>query len=121
MTEIELESIYEKTECPACGKNEFMLGPRGGIMQNIKCTCGMAFNVIDPECWDSRFPQIGQVLDEPVGYIPKLPKPKSKYNWFLIIHLLIITLSIIIGVSIAKNYPEIREFIDLQFYEKLPK
>jgi hypothetical protein len=34
---------------------------------------------------------------------------------------LIITLSIIIGVSIAKNYPEIREFIDLQFYEKLPK
>ena len=38
----------ERNRCPDCGTAELLGGPRGGMMQNIKCasqTCGSMFNV----------------------------------------------------------------------------
>ncbi len=35
--------------CPDCGGPTFVLGPRGGNSQNIKCsTCGSEFNICPP-------------------------------------------------------------------------
>lgn len=120
MTESELESIYDKAMCPACGQNNFEEGPHGGIMQNIKCECGMKLNVVDPEGWEKVwFPRIGQVLEEPAGYVPKYKKskPKKKFNWFILIQILALIFGIFVGHLIAKDYPEIKKFIGLQFEE----
>jgi hypothetical protein len=43
MTDIESLS---HGKCPDCGSQGFMLGPQGGVSQNIECLgCGQCFNI----------------------------------------------------------------------------
>lgn len=77
MTQGEVQSWYEKAEWPCGHGNEYLAGPSGGIMQNIKCpVCGMEMNVTDHMMgFDVPF---GQVISEPEGYVPPTyvaPKP----------------------------------------------
>ena len=53
------EAIAVKHCCPDCGGEEFLMGPRGGLSQNIKCGgCGSEFNVAPFE--DGQF--VGQPM-----------------------------------------------------------
>jgi hypothetical protein len=74
MTPDELARMYPQYRCSFCGCTNLIGGPRGGIMQNCRCTkCGATFNLVAP---DSNFiardkrgsahvPPIGQVINEP--------------------------------------------------------
>ena len=37
--------IWDELKCPECSGEEFQLGPRGGLSQNIRCRCGHCLNV----------------------------------------------------------------------------
>lgn len=45
--ELLFECVVKKNTCPDCeAKGQWLVGPRGGIAQNIKCAnCGSRFNV----------------------------------------------------------------------------
>ena len=71
MTKSELNIVYDNGRCPHCGSEMFQPGPRGGMMQNIKCCgCGMELNVVDPAFSQTGI-KVGQILSEPEGYSPK--------------------------------------------------
>jgi transcription elongation factor Elf1 len=45
LTDAEMEAI-NRGHCPDCNHRGFVLGPRGGMSQNIECGgCGNRFNV----------------------------------------------------------------------------
>lgn len=70
MTKDELHAWYRRGRWPCCYGTGYLAGPRGGIMQNIKCPrCGTVMNVIDPE--DRRYwgiDGIGQMIELPPDY-----------------------------------------------------
>ena len=96
MTEVELEAIYDRRECPFCGEKGYYPGPRGGMMMNIEFKCGGKINIINPECWVNGgfIPKIGEVLEEPAGYIPI---KKKKINLIPIILVISILIGAIVG------------------------
>jgi hypothetical protein len=52
--------------CPLCGGIDFKLGPRGGMMQNVRCTrCTAVFNVVTAEARSTygALP-VGQLLNQ---------------------------------------------------------
>jgi hypothetical protein len=63
---------YRWGRWPCCQGTGYLAGPRGGVMQNIKCPrCGTEMNVFNPE--DRRYWGVlgfGQMLHEPENYRP---------------------------------------------------
>lgn len=46
VTEEELAAL-KKNECPDCGESKWLMGPKGGHSQNVKCGgCGARFNIM---------------------------------------------------------------------------
>jgi hypothetical protein len=135
MTESELKAVYDDRECPFCGEKGFYPGPCGGMMMNISFKCGGKLNIVNPDCWDNGFfPRVGQVLEEPAGYVPKkslpLPVPAlpvpivkalsnvkkvSRTGLIIIIQLSAVIIGGLLGWWITETFPEVMEFVDIQF------
>lgn len=72
MTPGELHAWYERRVLPCGHGGRYLPGPRGGLMQNVKCpVCALALNVVDPtsEFDVASFP-FGQVIEAPADYVP---------------------------------------------------
>ncbi len=73
MTPEELHAWYRRGRWPCCNGTGYLAGPRGGMMQNIKCPrCGTIMSVVDPEAqryWG--LVAFGEIIETPPGYLAR--------------------------------------------------
>ena len=88
MTE-DLSVLNEKYLCPDCGSPFFLLGPSGGMAQNIKCAdaaCGSTFWFAPPFS-PERIEDAGSAVysRRPINLrneiVPHAPRPLQKRWW----------------------------------------
>jgi hypothetical protein len=66
LTSDQIAAIADRGECPDCKESGFLLGPEGGLTQNIMCVhCRTRFNYCPP-CYMV-----------PTGYAQRLPKAEG--------------------------------------------
>lgn len=79
LTKKEADQLYSNGGCIFCLSTQFLVGPAGGSMQNIKCQrCGAEYNVAEPGLGLN----IGQLLSGPTEPRYQLNKlVTSKPGW----------------------------------------